>query len=247
MQSRQRAHRAPAALERVAAYVATDGEDSSQPGAESGCVGRRPAGRERLLIDHRRAWAERWERADVRDRGRPRAAARRAPGALSPDELGSRQRRGGRRRARPIRSRLPRPRLLGQRRVRAAVPRGHAPQRLRERSSSTASGACPRPGLPRAPPGAEGARFAWESAASGGGRDAALRCATGPGVGSRSTRASARSTSSPTSRGPPAATSTGPAMRRSAMGPAGSCSSKRPATGPRGSSATPTGAPTFAA
>ena len=57
-----------AALERVAAYVATDGEGPSHPAV--GRVRRAQArGPEGLLIDHRRAWAERWERADVRVEG----------------------------------------------------------------------------------------------------------------------------------------------------------------------------------
>ncbi len=59
-----------AALERIAAYVATAPDDSSRPALRR--VHRaREAGRERLLIDHRRAWAQRWERADVRIDGDP--------------------------------------------------------------------------------------------------------------------------------------------------------------------------------
>jgi len=54
-----------AALERIAAYVSSGVEESARPALRR--VHRaREAGRERLLIDHRRAWAERWERADVR-------------------------------------------------------------------------------------------------------------------------------------------------------------------------------------
>ena len=111
-----------AALERIAAYDLTAAEDSSRPALRR--VHRaREAGRERLLIDHRRAWAQRWDHGGRADRRRPRAAARGANGALSPDGLRGRSGRGGRRRSRPERPRLPRPRLLGQRRVRAAVPR----------------------------------------------------------------------------------------------------------------------------
>jgi trehalose/maltose hydrolase-like predicted phosphorylase len=55
---------APSALERVAAYAVMAEEDSSRPAM--GRVRRaQAAGRERLLIDHRRAWAQRWEQADV--------------------------------------------------------------------------------------------------------------------------------------------------------------------------------------
>ena len=59
-----------AALERTAAYVATAAEDSSRPALRR-VHQAREAGRERLLIDHRRAWAERWEEADVRIDGDP--------------------------------------------------------------------------------------------------------------------------------------------------------------------------------
>ncbi len=59
-----------AALERIAAYVATAAEDSSRPALRR--VHRASeAGRERLLSDHRRAWAERWDAADVRIDGDP--------------------------------------------------------------------------------------------------------------------------------------------------------------------------------
>jgi trehalose/maltose hydrolase-like predicted phosphorylase len=65
-----RAHDAPAALERVVAYAATGDDDSASPALQR--VRRaRAAGRERLLIDHRRAWAKRWEQADVRIEGDP--------------------------------------------------------------------------------------------------------------------------------------------------------------------------------
>ncbi len=59
-----------AALERVAAYVATTAGDSSKPALRRA---RRAikAGRERLLSDHRRAWAGRWDTADVRIDGDP--------------------------------------------------------------------------------------------------------------------------------------------------------------------------------
>ncbi|MGO9319520.1 MAG: glycosyl hydrolase family 65 protein [Solirubrobacteraceae bacterium] len=59
-----------AALERIAAYDLTAAEDSSRPALRR--VHRaREAGRERLLSDHRRAWAQRWDMADVRIDGDP--------------------------------------------------------------------------------------------------------------------------------------------------------------------------------
>jgi len=59
-----------AVLERIAAYVTTGPDDSGQPALRR--VHRaREAGRERLLIDHRRTWAGRWEQADVRIDGDP--------------------------------------------------------------------------------------------------------------------------------------------------------------------------------
>ncbi len=63
-------HGDDAALERIAAYVTTAATDSSRPALQR--VHRaREAGRERLLSDHRRTWAERWEQADVRIDGDP--------------------------------------------------------------------------------------------------------------------------------------------------------------------------------
>ena len=59
-----------AVLERIAAYVVTGKEDSSQP-APARVRRAQAAGKERLLIEHRCAWAERWEHADVRIEGDP--------------------------------------------------------------------------------------------------------------------------------------------------------------------------------
>ncbi len=59
-----------ASLERLAAYVPTASGDSSEPSLQR--VRRaRETGHERLLIEHRRAWAERWEGSDVRIEGDP--------------------------------------------------------------------------------------------------------------------------------------------------------------------------------
>ena len=63
--------------------------------------------------------------------------------------------------------------------------------------------------------GATGARFPWESARTGRGRDAGASTRPATASSCRSSPASSRSTSSPTSPGPPPATSTGPATRRS--------------------------------
>jgi trehalose/maltose hydrolase-like predicted phosphorylase len=63
-----------ASLERIAAYATTSAEDSSKPALRR--VQRaRQAGRERLLSEHRRAWAQRWEQADVRIDGDPELQA----------------------------------------------------------------------------------------------------------------------------------------------------------------------------
>lgn len=60
----------PAALERIAAYVACAAEDSSRPAVRR-MSHAQTTGVESLLIDHRRAWAQRWEQADVRIEGDP--------------------------------------------------------------------------------------------------------------------------------------------------------------------------------
>ncbi|MGA2470660.1 MAG: glycosyl hydrolase family 65 protein [Solirubrobacteraceae bacterium] len=57
-------------LDRIAAYVTIEPDDSSRPALRR-VHQAREAGRERLLSDHRRAWAERWEQADVRIDGDP--------------------------------------------------------------------------------------------------------------------------------------------------------------------------------
>lgn len=57
-------------LERVVAYATTNGKNPARP-ARDRMRRARATGRERLLIDHRRAWAQRWEQADVRIEGDP--------------------------------------------------------------------------------------------------------------------------------------------------------------------------------
>jgi len=59
-----------ASLERIAVYAATSAGDSSKPALRRAHRARQ-VGRERLLGDHRRAWARRWEHADVRIDGDP--------------------------------------------------------------------------------------------------------------------------------------------------------------------------------
>ena len=67
--------------------------------------------------------------------------------------------------------------------------------------------------------GAPGARFPWESAGTGRGRDADVRSRSHRQASCPSAPASSRSTSSPTSPGRRAATSTGPATTTFARGP----------------------------
>ena len=130
-----------------------------------------------------------------------------------------RPRRGGRRRPRAHRARLSGPCLLGRGHLRAPVPRRDAPGRRRARCWSTGSGgSTPRRANARKG-GRAGARFPWESARDRRGRHAALRGSCANGERAPSSRASSRSTSSPTSPGRPPTTSSGPATRAFADGP----------------------------
>ncbi len=58
-------------LDRVAVYRAGDGEAAPVDGARADLAGAREAGFDRLLAEHRRAWARRWENADVVVEGDP--------------------------------------------------------------------------------------------------------------------------------------------------------------------------------
>ena len=114
---------------------------------------------------------------------------------------------------------VPRTRLLGQRRLRAALPRrdasGGSARDARVPPPAARSGRAPR----RAALGRAGARFPWESARAG--IDVTPSHAHDQ-TGSdrrRSAPASSRSTSSPTSPGRPAATWTGGRRRPSPTGP----------------------------
>ena len=86
-------------------------------------------GFDRLLAEHREAWAHRWADAEVRIEG---GAGGRAGGPVRhvpPARRGAGRRRGRRRRARPDRARVRRSRVLGRRRVRAACARRHPTRR----------------------------------------------------------------------------------------------------------------------
>ena len=172
-----------------------------------------------------------------RDRRRRRAPARRALRALPPDGV------GGRRGEAAVGARgltgagVPRARVLGHRRLRAAVPGRDASR--------------PRPGdarVPRPPARPPRARRA---------RHRSRRRALPVGVGGRRRRRDARPRAARHRRGRPhphrrargahrrrrrlggrAATSTGPATRPSRPGPGASCSSRRRATGRRASAST---------
>jgi trehalose/maltose hydrolase-like predicted phosphorylase len=61
---------ATGALERIAAYALTSRTDGARPAARRLRLAQ-SAGSERLLIEHRCAWAQRWARADVRIEGDP--------------------------------------------------------------------------------------------------------------------------------------------------------------------------------
>ena len=123
------------------------------------------------------------------DRGGPRAAARGPLRAVSPDRSCRRRGRGGGRSARADRRRRTAGTFLGQRRVRAPVPR-------RDTSACRPGDArVPRPAAARRRSGAAraqgraGARFPWESAAVGRGRDSAIGRATRRGEAIRSSPA----------------------------------------------------------
>jgi trehalose/maltose hydrolase-like predicted phosphorylase len=60
-----------ALLDRVVAYTRTESQQGDADAAVAMLESARAAGRERLLIEHRCAWAARWKRADVRIGGDP--------------------------------------------------------------------------------------------------------------------------------------------------------------------------------
>ena len=134
---------------------------------------------------------------------------------------------------------LPRPRLLGQRRVRAAVPRGDAPCRRARHAR-----------VPR-PSAAGGQACGSEARAFGCSLPVGVRTdrrrrhssiipATMRADGGASSTCSPRSTSPRTLPGPRRRTSRGPAIVPSHGGKASSFSSRPPATGRQGSRPGPT-------
>ena len=113
-------HRRASLFERLGAY------DAEENVARAALADAEEAGFDTLLREQREAWARRWQDADVVIEGDAESPARDPLRALPPDGIRRRPRRGGCRRARPERRRVQRARVLGQRRVRAPVPRGHA-------------------------------------------------------------------------------------------------------------------------
>ena len=227
------------------------GSSGSRSTAESGAR-RRPelaaakyTGFERLLVGAPRGLGAALGGGRRRHRRRPGPATRRPLHALPPDGLGRRRGRGGGRGTRPLRARLPRPRLLGQRRLRAPVPRRHASRRGSRDARVPGERACRPPSRRR--DGSAGEVPAFRGSLPP--RESTSRLpprATVRAGSSGSAPGSSRSTSSPTSRGPPRATWTGRATTRSQRVRAVSSSSRRLATGPRasGSTATATGTST---
>ena len=138
------------------------------------------AGFERLLREHREAWARRWQRRRRRRRGRPGAAAGGPFRALPPDGLGRRHGRGGGRGARPDAGPPTAGTCSGTATCSCCPSSPRRIRRPRGRCSSTACAACPPPASWRSRSDGSGARFAWESAADG--RDvtpSSARLATG--------------------------------------------------------------------
>ena len=109
-------------LERLGAY------DPDAHAAQVALAAAEEVGFEGLLREHRQGWASRWAEADVVVEGDPelQRAIRLALFHLMASV--ARHRRGGSRCARVDRPCLPGPRVLGQRRVRTAVSRGHSPR-----------------------------------------------------------------------------------------------------------------------
>ena len=109
-------------VERLAFYVGDADGRTEEPAAIAGLERAADVGFTHLLAEQRAAWACRWDDCAGQHRGRPRARAGRPVRALPPDGLGADLRRGGGGTAGAQRAQLPRPRLLGRRRLRAAVP-----------------------------------------------------------------------------------------------------------------------------
>ena len=151
--------RRPGRLDRLAAYAA----DERAAGAALAAA--EEAGFEHLLVEHRAAWARRWATADVVVEGDPdlQLAIRFTLFHLMAS-VAEEERRPWSTRA--LRARLPRTRLLGQRRLRPAVPRSHAPA-LGARDARVPDSRLNAARTNAARLGYEGARFPWESAEDG--------------------------------------------------------------------------------
>ena len=153
--------RGRASLERIVVYEQGDAE-AALPRVNDA----EQAGLERLLVEQRSAWAGRWEDADVAIEGDPelQLAVRFALFHLMASVADDR--RGGGRRARAQRPGLPGACLLGQRRLRAAVPRGDAPAGGAGDARVPNPPASGRAKQRRRSWADAGARFPWESAAT---------------------------------------------------------------------------------
>lgn len=229
-------------LERLAAYRAGPSRPPSLAEARERLLAAESDGFERLLVEHREAWAARFEEADVTIAGDPelQLAVRVALFHL----IGSSAVRGET--------------ALGARGTSGPGYRGHVfwdadvfvlpslPRPIRRRPapcSSIASRACRLHGRPRRGEATRAPAFRGSRPGAGG-----TSPPPGPSIGTggsfRSSPARMRSMSSPTLPGPPPTTLPGAATASSHEARAGCCSSRPPATGPPGSGSTPRGART---
>ena len=154
-------------LDRIATYDGSAHGEAHHLAAADRLQVARKLGFDRLLCEHRREWASRWEDADVRIDGDPELQLatrfaifhlpRQCPGAG----------RGGDRSTGTQWERLPGTRVLGQRRLRAAVPRRDASARAARALLEYRLRRLPVAMRTARAQGPTGARFPWESAGSG--------------------------------------------------------------------------------
>ena len=85
---RRRSNATATRLDRIAAYVASDGRRRAGSRAARGWRTARADGFDALLAEHRRAWSRRWERADVRIDGDEQLQLEVRARALPPDGVG---------------------------------------------------------------------------------------------------------------------------------------------------------------
>ena len=235
---RRATSRADGRLERLGAYDADPTAPTRPALARSPTP--RTAGFERLLSEHRAAWARRWEAADIVDRGRPRAAARDPLRALPPDGVGRRTRA----RRRSARAASPAPAYRGHvfwdsdvfvlpflAATHPAAARAMLEYRIRRLPAARAAARRARPRGRPLPLGV--------GAATGVDVTPASRARPRPASSSRSAPASSRSTSSADVAWAAALLRRLDRRRgRSPPGPGASSSSRRRATGPRASAST---------